>query len=180
MEQNTNALIVHSDDPHRTCESDDLNLLTDSGWVLVAVLEHDVVHQAVELVTNPHPKEPTDYAYQATVQEQRSIKLRSQRFLLRKGKDSILAEKDEKIREVEHQLWELKSDKKSAVRERDEAVKNLERTQADLERYKGKYSEAYDEKEELLRRIRKMEDDMARVRQDVGARRWKEIMEDGT
>ncbi len=163
---------------HRVVEELELPRYVDQGWQLVRDYEIDVVEMVNEMGRGE--KDYRGYQAEHIVKSTPHV-LRQRRFVLRKDKKSIIAEKDHELTLLKRKSdgdftdWaaerlESKKALDSAMGEVDNLNKRLGRLERDLEGYNA-----------TTNRLRRIETDIAKVRKGIGDKAWAELTaEDGS
>jgi len=174
--ENLNALIVKWAGPVRVAEAHELDALTGSGWKILAVYEEDHLEVAYDQEPNPNPREgSTDYNYASTLSVNRSHRCRRAQFLLGYETGSHRAEQASRIEQMAKDLKEATSGLEEALKEQKKVEEDRDRLKRVSENSSVRVNELLDEVKHEQARVRRIEGDMAKVRQAVGDLRWREI-----
>jgi len=173
-------LIVKWDGPVRVVGPAELGPLTESGWRLLAAYPEDELETSFDQDVNPVPRKPDDYSYCPTVSTQRGHTVRKMTYLVGLDADRHREDQAAAITDLTERLKEATDATDAAAKARDAVVEDRDRLKRVSERSEERVRELLQEVRDEQARRRRIETDMAKVRQAVGDLRWREITsEDG-
>lgn len=151
---------------------------TEEGWELVQVLTEDTVKQGyMETIPHPNAGQTQSGTWNPdTLNVPRSLVMRENRFLLRQSEESALAVAAQQRGELKSRIDQLSEEARALEDSLTKTRSEADRAREELENASkalGKNTERACVAEE---RCRAMEADLARVREQVGAQRMKEIL----
>ena len=161
--------------PVRVASPDQLDLLTGTGWKILAMYEEDHLETVYDTEPNPHPKDPNDYSHTTTLSVNRSHRCRRTQFLLGYEADSHRAEQALKLEQTVMALGVATGELEQLLTAQKTVEEDRDRLKRVSERGSVRVTELLDEVKHEQARVRRIEADMAKVRQAVGDLRWREI-----
>lgn len=154
-----------------------LGVMALEGWALVAVLYSDTVVPRTDMESTPITDPGCSYSNRADVKSKTVHHvIRQARFLVRLDQNSALAQKSEELEQAKHSAAAAKI----RVRQGEEKCAALEKekvkAETELERARKDFQFTVSDLETQRTAKRKLEIDIGKIREAIGAKQMKEIL----
>jgi hypothetical protein len=163
----------------KTIHASKLEECSREGWVVVDTYDE----QNTELVSGTEPREiphgPNDYSHEATVFTSRHYVVTAHYFVVRRDPESHLAELHEEIADLKTLFDEKNVALNQAQAALTKATQDLELAQIDVTSLRSDAGRVSNDRQAERIKMRKMEDDLGKLRKALGELRVREILGEG-
>jgi hypothetical protein len=189
---NEMSRVIEYEGETKVVKADQLEYLTNRlKWVVLATYEVDIPswdyvteREGVRLYGAPKrliEGQAPDYGYSRPDDKVRDDEtphflLRCRYFILGRSKDKVVERMRERMRRLEEEAYAAKSTANGQKADAEISFNRAENYKKELDEQRKANTETTDMCRAMQKSAKKMEDDLAKVREALGAQRWKEIV----